>query len=46
MAKVSNKSLLVIALVLSLMTAILVYHYLKGVTSGRTGKQGAISHCS
>jgi len=40
MAKVSNKSLLVIALVLSLMTAILVYHYLKGVTGGQPAQEG------
>jgi len=32
MAKVSNKNLLAIALVLSLITSILVYKYLKGVT--------------
>jgi len=42
-AKVSNKTLLAIALVLSLLTAILVYHYLKGVTtSGQPEKQGMI----
>lgn len=40
MAKVSNKSLLVIALILSLLTAILIYHYLKGVTTGQTVQQG------
>jgi len=39
-AKVSNKGLLVIAVVLSLMTAILVYNYLHGVTNGQAGKQG------
>ena len=40
MAKVSNKGLLVIAVVLSLMTAILVYNYLHGVTNGQVGKEG------
>ena len=40
MAKVLNKKLLVIALVLSLMTAILVYNYLKGVTSQPAVQQG------
>ena len=40
MAKVSNKGLLVIAVVLSLMTAILVYNYLQGVTNGQVGKEG------
>jgi len=39
-AKVSNKGLLVIAVVLSLMTAILVYNYLQGVTNGQVGKEG------
>lgn len=43
MTKLSNKKLLAIALVLSLMTAILVYNYLKGVTSGQVGKQGVIA---
>ena len=38
MAKISNKKLLVVALVLSLLTAILVYQYLNGVT-GSTEQQ-------
>jgi len=40
MAKLSNKKLLVLALVLSLMTAILVYNYLQGVMGGQTEQQG------
>ncbi|MBP2626269.1 MAG: Flp pilus assembly protein CpaB [Firmicutes bacterium] len=40
MTKLSNKKLLAIALLFSLMTAILVYNYLKGVTSGQAGQQG------
>ena len=42
MTKVSNKKLVVIAVVLSLLTATLVYHYLKGVTSGQNEMQGMI----
>ena len=40
MAKLSNKKLLAIAVVLSLMTAILVYNYLKAVTTGQNAQQG------
>lgn len=40
MAKVGNKKLLTVALLLSLLTAILVYHYLNAVTSGPVAQQG------
>lgn len=40
MGKLTTKKLLIIAVILSLMTAILVYHYLKGVTSGQAVQQG------
>lgn len=40
MVKLSNKKLLSIAVVLSLMTVILVYHYLKGITSEQTVQDG------
>jgi pilus assembly protein CpaB len=41
MAKISNKSLLGIAVVLSLIIALLLYNYLKGVSSEHAGKEGA-----
>lgn len=41
MAKISNKSLLVIALSLSFMTAMLAYNYLQGVTTGQTVQEGS-----
>ena len=40
MIKLSNKSLLAIAVVLSLMTALLLYNYLKGVSNRQAGREG------
>lgn len=42
MVTLSNKRLIGIAIVLSLMTAVLLYNYLKGVTNGQAGREGVV----